>query len=379
MVVSGEEEGHGTCRITKFPDCIMESIVSPLPLKDAVNTILASPPHWKHLSHSSILTRRNLEFDYLNVFGSKDQLRYDVDQDSEFSRRLTTLSMKNVHFDQSILANLFTVCALLESLTLYWCRLNGSYYPRRDACPSVAGDRLTHLKVLHCHEEGHTEISALNLASLEYHPFCNCRSFHMKAPQLSRIFFANSRVRDTLVPQALTHNSQCVPGLRFFICRCQRGYPESVAYRLMEISNNSTWISNRLSRQDKDDVDVNFVLDVVKAAPFLEELVIVVYGGDLSDTNPRETRNNHSIFTNDHLRRVEMQNFRGNWYETELAVCIIEISPKLEKLVINPLGTCYLGDGKFNELGRSYSEQQMGVVKEKLKGVKTDAQIIFLQ
>ncbi|XP_004295368.1 PREDICTED: putative F-box/FBD/LRR-repeat protein At4g03220-like [Fragaria vesca subsp. vesca] len=419
MVVSCEEEGHGTCRITKLPDCIMESIVSLLPLKDAVNTILASPPDWKHLSHSSILTRRNLEFDYLNVFGSKYQLRYDVDQDSEFSRRvskylqqyqgnkvdsfklrcyldakscvslddwirfattkgveklhlgfgflmsphkgyvfprslhvgsnlnlkylslkecilrhpttdcdafnqLTTLSLKNVHFDQSMMANLFTVCALLESLTLYWCRLNGSHYPRRDACPLVAGDRLTHLKVLHCHEEGHTEISALNLASLEYHPFCNCRSFHMKAPQLSRIFFANSR-------------------------------------------------------QDKDDVDVNFVLDVVKAAPFLEELVIVVYGGDLSETNPRETRNNHSRFTNDHLRSVEMQNFRGNWYETELAVCILEISPKLEKLILNQHGRLYLGDGRFNELGRSYSEQQMGVVKEKLKGVKTDAQIIFLQ
>ncbi|KAL6143822.1 hypothetical protein ACLB2K_054517 [Fragaria x ananassa] len=136
---------------------------------------------------------------------------------------------------------------------------------------------------------------------------------------------------------------------------------------------------NRLSRQDKDDVDVNFVLDVVKAAPFLEELVIVVNGGDLSETNPRETRKNHSRFTNDHLRSVEMQNFRGNWYETELAVCILEISPKLEKLILNQHGRLYLGDGRFNELGRSYSEQQTGVVKEKLKGVKTDAQIIFLQ
>ncbi|KAL6140068.1 hypothetical protein ACLB2K_058369 [Fragaria x ananassa] len=474
MVVSGEEEGHGACRITKLPDCIMESIVSLLPLKDAVNTILASPPHWKHLSHSSILTRRNLEFDYLNVFGSKYQLRYDVDQDSEFSRRvskylqlyqgnkvdsfklrcflnakscvslddwirfattkgveklhlgfcllmsphqgyvfprslhvgsnlnlkhlslkecilrhpttdcdafnqLTTLSLKNVHFDQSIMANLFTVCALLESLTLYWCRLNGSYYPTRDACPLVAGDRLTHLKVLHCHEEGHTEISALNLASLEYHPFCNCRSFHMKAPQLSRIFFANSRVRDTLVPQALTQFAMC-PGLETLHLQMPAELPRISSlptYGNLKQLNLDVEL-NRLSGQDKDDVDVNFVLDVVKAAPFLEELVIVVYGEDLSDTNPRETRNNHSIFTNDHLRRVEMQNFRGNWYETELAVCIIEISPKLDKLVINPLGRCYLGDGKFNELGRSYSEQQMGVVKEKLKGVKTDAQIIFL-
>nr|XP_011460147.1 PREDICTED: putative F-box/FBD/LRR-repeat protein At4g03220 [Fragaria vesca subsp. vesca] len=308
MVVSGEEEGRGRCGITELPDCIMESIISLLPLKDAVNAILASPPHWKHLSHSSILTRRNLKFDDLNVFGSNYEIGYDMDQQRrEFLRRvskysqqyqgnkvdsfkfrchlraesyvilddwirfattkgveklhlglvicssphegyvfprslhvgsnlnlkylslkecilrhpttdcdafnqLTTLSLKNVHFDQSMMANLFTVCALLESLTLYWCRLNGSHYPRRDACPLVAGDRLTHLKVLHCHEEGHTEISALNLASLEYHPFCNCRSFHMKAPQLSRIFFANSRVRDTLVPQALTQFAMC-PGL----------------------------------------------------------------------------------------------------------------------------------------------------------------------
>ncbi|KAL6143823.1 hypothetical protein ACLB2K_054518 [Fragaria x ananassa] len=287
MVVSGEEEGRGRCGITELPDCIMESIVSLLPLKDAVNAILASPPHWKHLSHSSILTRRNLKFDDLNVFGSNYEIGYDMDQQRrEFFRRvskylqqyqgnkvdsfkfrchlraesyvilddwirfaatkgveklhlglvicssphegyvfprslhvgstsnlkhllleecilrhpttdpdafnqLTTLSLKHVYFDQSLMANLFSVCALLESLSLYRCRLNrlnGSYYRNRDERPLVAGDRLTHLEVLHCQEEGHTEIAALNLASLEYNPFCNCRSFHMKAPQLSRIF-----------------------------------------------------------------------------------------------------------------------------------------------------------------------------------------------
>lgn len=55
------------CGVTDLPDCILESIVSLLPLKDAVDTSLVCP-QWRHLSRP-ILKRRNLEFDFLNVLG----------------------------------------------------------------------------------------------------------------------------------------------------------------------------------------------------------------------------------------------------------------------------------------------------------------------
>ena len=72
-----------------------------------------------------------------------------------------------------------------------------------------------------------------------------------------------------------------------------------------------------------------------------------------------------------------MLGLMGYWYETELAICILENSPKLEMLVIDELRRFCLGDGKFRQVCQSYSERPWGVMEEKLKAVKTDAQIIF--
>ncbi|KAL6123742.1 hypothetical protein ACLB2K_076260 [Fragaria x ananassa] len=139
-------------------------------------------------------------------------------------------------------------------------------------------------------------------------------------------------------------------------------------------------LQDRKRRKDKDDVDVNCVLDLVKAAPLLEEFTVTIRNGqDLSKTNPRETRN-RSGFTNDHLRMVKMQGFTGNWYETELAICILEISPKLETLVIDQFGTIYLGDGMFSSSHwrHNYSKELWGVVEEKLKGVDSCSDLISI-
>lgn len=94
MAVSDEQEEGGRCRITELPNCVMESIVSLLPPTDAVNTILASPPHWKTLSRS-MLTRRNLEFfnvpdlELFNVPGSSHALVYSVGKTPAFVRRVS--------------------------------------------------------------------------------------------------------------------------------------------------------------------------------------------------------------------------------------------------------------------------------------------------
>ncbi|XP_040363387.1 uncharacterized protein LOC121049625 [Rosa chinensis] len=223
------------------------------------------------------------------------------------------------------------------------------------------------------------EISALNLASLVYinlHYNChNCTFFPLQTPRLSRIFFSRPMGSGILLPQALIQFSLC-PRLETLHLR--------MPAKLPRISSTATYgnlkqlnldiILFRILVQEEDDVDVNCVLDLLKAAPLLEELIILVVGGHLSETNPQEMRN-HSGFTNDHLKMVKMKGFLGHWYETQLAIGILENAPKLKVLVIDPFEKHYSDDGKYPE---NYSEQHMAVVEEKLKGVKTDAQILFL-
>ncbi|KAL6126960.1 hypothetical protein ACLB2K_075005 [Fragaria x ananassa] len=72
--------------MNKLPDSILESCIIPLlPMREAVETSLISR-RWRHLWRHSVLTRRNLEFDYPNVFGTDYQvvfksLRWRVNDD----------------------------------------------------------------------------------------------------------------------------------------------------------------------------------------------------------------------------------------------------------------------------------------------------------
>lgn len=58
-------------------------------------------------------------------------------------------------------------------------------------------------------------------------------------------------------------------------------------------------------------------------------LAIIVSRLDLSEqtNDQREMRNPQ--FTSNHLKTVG-----GNWYDTELAICILENTPKLEMLLL---------------------------------------------
>ncbi|KAL6131419.1 hypothetical protein ACLB2K_069795 [Fragaria x ananassa] len=440
MVGSGEKGKRTRCGITELPNCVM------------VNTILASPPQWKTLSHP-ILTRRNLEFNYLNVLGrnyrgtvfdvtararafvrrvskylqqyqgnkveslkidcyhgikvkSKTEVRLDewirfaimksVEElhvrpgwcsmshrdliifpllslvgstsnlkhlllercilrqqsptDFDGFKLLTTLRLNEVALDNCLMANLLSVCLLLESLTLdRCCRMYDKSFLDFDL--PVVCDRLTDLKVLQgMYMYGtNVNISALNLTSLEFIAYVGCSCSFLQSPQLARIYFSGTglcRGNELVkISEALVQFASC-PALETLHLRIPAETPRISSFQtygnLKQL--NLDLDLDRKRRKDNDDVDVNCVLDLLKAAPLLEEFTITTQNGqDLSKTNPRETRN-RSGFTNDHLRMVKMQGFTGNWYERELAICILEIS----------------------------------VVEGKLKGVRTDAQIILL-
>ncbi|KAL6136516.1 hypothetical protein ACLB2K_061811 [Fragaria x ananassa] len=104
-----------------------------------------------------------------------------------------------------------------------------------------------------------------------------------------------------------------------------------------------------------------------------------------------------------------MQGFQGMWSEIEFAIYLLKIATKLEVMVIDPLGSLYDGDGTWFDITCCYQDgnenehpelidgytsdqeyvdkvrnllrfQKRGkaAVQERLKEVKTEAQVIIL-
>lgn len=61
-----------------------------------------------------------------------------------------------------------------------------------------------------------------------------------------------------------------------------------------------------------------------------------------------------SGFSHNRLRTVEMNGFRGRSFEIELAICILKIAAKLEKMVINPVGKYYEGNSRWVNVHSCY-------------------------
>ncbi|PQP99105.1 putative F-box/LRR-repeat protein [Prunus yedoensis var. nudiflora] len=101
--------------------------------------------------------------------------------------------------------------------------------------------------------------------------------------------------------------------------------------------------------------DLAGVLNLLKATPFLEQLVVSA--------------------------------FRSTPYEIEFAISILKNTTKLEIMEINPFGEIYLVAGVWRKVmgirgpyasNSSWEEKDRALVQEKLKEVKTDARIIIL-
>ncbi|PRQ53541.1 putative F-box domain, FBD domain, leucine-rich repeat domain, L domain-containing protein [Rosa chinensis] len=300
--------------------------------------------------------------------------------------QLTTLCLNKAIVDPVFLAHLFSVCLLLESLTLRYCRL-GSYLT---IGPSL---RLNDLKVLLCVNLERIEIDAVNLSSLEYsgnHLQISC----MRIPRLVRYFFSGSS--KGALPYALTLLASC-PGLEtlhFQIWNNLEAIPQTVStFRNLKQVNLDLFMPN---------FDLWSILNFLKAAPLLEEFIVTV-----QPSNYQGDARNLPEFSHDHLRIFKMQGFQGKWIEIEFAICILRIATKLELLVIDPLGkyyngggmwskvSCYYVEGNENEVIDEHEEDGVDwhdvnlqylcwkqraslVVRERLKEVMTDAQVIIL-
>jgi hypothetical protein len=150
-------------------------------------------PHWL-LSDLNVSTLKHLSLQ-----------RCVLKPPTDFDRflQLTTLCLNKVIVDPVFMAHLFSVCVLLESLSLCNCQVCSNLI----VGPSL---RLNDLKVLMCGYLEKIEIDAVNLSSLEYDGDI-VKISCMRTPQLVRFFFKGC-YKICGLPYALAQLALC-PGL----------------------------------------------------------------------------------------------------------------------------------------------------------------------
>lgn len=128
---------------------------------------------------------------------------------------LTTLCLDNVTIGEMFVAHLFSVCVVLESLTLKSCSMD----PRLVVAAGHQPLRLQELKLIQCCQLEEVVIDAVNLTSLEFEG--NILMIHyMETPRLLSVFLY-ARCRFTL-PRELTIFS-FVPALETLHLRMWHG------------------------------------------------------------------------------------------------------------------------------------------------------------
>ncbi|XP_062015973.1 F-box/FBD/LRR-repeat protein At5g22660-like [Rosa rugosa] len=288
----------------------------------------------------------------------------------DFARfnELTTLSLNNVIIDEEFVAHLSSVCLCLTRLTLRECSVGSCL---------ILGDPLlclTELKVLQCSDLAKLEIHCKNITSLEYEGLAE--TSYIKTKCLARIFWSDRSFNDSSL-HALTQLASC-PGLECLHLR--------LWFSVEEIPENVQTFTN-LKQLHLDlfspHLNVSGVLVIIKAAPLLEEFVLMVRASIHNEV--RSIRRKMSIlarFSHLCLRKVKIHGFQGRWYEIELAICILKIAKKMEIMVIDPIGKYYAGVGEWKDMNDSrysYEEEAVVQVEEAVGEAREDTEAMEVE
>ncbi|KAL6181160.1 hypothetical protein ACLB2K_047815 [Fragaria x ananassa] len=318
------------CRIAELPEFIQESILSLIPLADAAKTSLHYKGHkidsltvrdedgdvvldrWIRFAMTKGVEELNLHGGRKYVFphqlllseqvnaGSRVNLKYltivcaegIIRPPSDFSgfSQLVTLYLSRVIIHPTFTSNLFSIFASLESLTLHIHSVKRD--PDYDGTGTddlniVAGDRLTELKVRYW--EGKINISARNLASLEYigDQWSSLSIKSTPRVRLERIYLLDMvHRRPSMLPHVLKQFAKCSK----LKSLCMRMDPETLINFSMPAFGNLRKLEVDIcsrdasgwdrSRYNNDDILLGF-LGFLKAAPLLEELVTALLIDDL--------------------------------------------------------------------------------------------------
>ncbi|PQM40483.1 putative F-box/LRR-repeat protein [Prunus yedoensis var. nudiflora] len=449
------EEGESKDLINELPDCILSSIFSLLTLKDVVDATSMVSPRWRRLVLHPILTRLNLEFDIPNVFGISidDDAIADKHRKQDFIRcvnkvlqlhhgnKVDSFKVK-FYFNRKSTAILdewirFAITKGAEVLYLHFSRYSeaekGNYYdfpcwllselrPSTLKNLSLTGcvlrlppsfDRFSHLTTLYLYEVIVDNISLARLLSdclllesltLDY---CWGASELMVKVKLASLEILSGSLHMNLsvkppYPAKISFGSI----LHFNLCARLTQFAsfsglETLHLQLEMLHHDELPRSLPTFRDLKKlEVDLLFsqkadlagVLNLLKATPFLEQLVVSVlhvWGACFGDSfceDEQEIRK-FSGLKHNHLRKVKLQAFRSTPYEIEFAISILKNTTKLEIMEIDPFGEIYLGAGVWRKVmgicglyasNSSWEEKDRALVQEKLKEVKTDARIIIL-
>lgn len=284
--------------------------------------------------------------------------------------QLRTLCLHDVRVDETFVAHLSSsVCLLLESLALMGCVV-GSHLV------VTGSSTLKDLKVIGCRRLKTLKISAVNLVNFDYSGNILALSL-IKTPTLVRIHFVVHSI-DKL-SYALNQFASS-PGLEILHLRFP---PHMESPQTLPTIKNLKQLNLDIFtyQQSTKDVDLVCVLNLLKATPLLEELIITVSQPKYLE-NQLDVRN-LSGFTHDHLRKVKLQGFQCIPYELEFVMCILKCMTKLEMMVISRFGKVYwLGEwveacNKY-ESNEGLEEKRRATVLGKLNKVKADARIIIL-
>ncbi|KAH0973609.1 hypothetical protein GBA52_025765 [Prunus armeniaca] len=376
-------------------------------------------PRWRRLVLHPILTRLNLEFDIPNVFGiSIDDDDYCDDNDLiadklqkqdfircvnkvlqlhhgnkvdsfkvnfYFNRESTAILDEWIRFaitkvivDNISLARLLFDCLLLESLTLDYC------WGALELMVKGPSLRLNDLKVVHCYDMQRVDISLVKLASLEILSGSLHMNLSIKLPYPANISFGS-----------ILHFNLCARLTRF----ASFSGLETLYLQLEMLSHDELPRSlptfRDLKKLEVDlfspKADLAGVLSLLKATPFLEQLVVSVlhvWGACFDDSfceDEQEIRK-FSGLKHNHLRKVKLQAFRSTPYEIECHFYLEEHNKARDhgnRSVWRSISGCWSLAQGHGHIRSIYIKLILGrkdraLVHETLKEVKTDARIIIL-
>ncbi|KAL6287363.1 hypothetical protein ACE6H2_011753 [Prunus campanulata] len=283
--------------------------------------------------------------------------------------QLTTLYLYKAVGDNISLARLLSDCLLLESLTLDSCT---------GATDLIVGGpslRLNDLRVVNCSDIERVDISQVKVAYLELVTGRPNLHLSIKPPHPARIYYDAFDFNEFW--HTLTQFGSFL-GLETLGMMVVTGQiPQN-----LPVFRDLKKLDLRLFYG----ADLVGPLNLLNAAPRLEELVVTLLVENFRE-NQQQMLESFSAVKHDHLRKVKLQAFRSTPCEIEFVISILQITTKLEIMEIDPFGKFYMGGGACWDvlgvnvayLSNSYWEEKgRSLIQEKLKEVKTDAQIIIL-
>ncbi|XP_021832613.1 F-box/LRR-repeat protein At3g26922-like [Prunus avium] len=251
---------------------------------------------------------------------------------------LITLRLEATLVGEDFMISLLSNSPFLQVLRLKSCKLPSAL--------EIVGPSLHHLEVIDCRYKGNVTISAPKLTVFEHRNLLELENIlPLNAPQLRKIFFHAWEER--MIPPSISHFTGFAQ-LEYLNLRMTSGEMPRLPGNIAPLRKLKQL---ELSVDEGAALGCSNILWVVlflKASPLLQKLT---YRRPESppgfSENERSERWQPEEFTHNQLKEVEIAGCVGNWFEVELAICMLQNVQGLEQMVLNPSQRYYYGGGSW--------------------------------